>query len=328
MREADFEVLLRLVERLGGSQRAALRAGLGVGVGRAGGDPAARGCVRHRPALPALRRGGAAALGPRDGLRRYRCRTCRRTFNALTGTSLARLRKKECWLAYGEALAAGYEPERRRPPLAACTDDELPLAAPVPAGADRDARGAGRRGRGGQTFPALHKGSHRWRRNGSFEAATCVQVLEYVRAVDGAIAELFRLLRPGGRAVIIDTDWRALVWHSADEARMRRVVAAWEAHCSHPSLPRTLGVRLRRVGFVVEAVEVLTILNSRLHENTYSHGLIDLVRDFVVDRASLEPAEVEAWAADLRELGARDEYFLSLGRFLFLVRRPSGFPAP
>ena len=45
--------------------------------------------------------------GHASGLRRYRCAACRKTFNALTGTSLARLRKKACWLRYGEALAAG-----------------------------------------------------------------------------------------------------------------------------------------------------------------------------------------------------------------------------
>jgi ISXO2-like transposase domain len=45
--------------------------------------------------------------GQASGLRRYRCKACRKTFNALTGTSLARLRKKACWLRYGEALAAG-----------------------------------------------------------------------------------------------------------------------------------------------------------------------------------------------------------------------------
>ena len=45
--------------------------------------------------------------GSASGLRRYRCAACRKTFNALTGTSLARLRKKACWLRYGEALAAG-----------------------------------------------------------------------------------------------------------------------------------------------------------------------------------------------------------------------------
>ena len=46
-------------------------------------------------------------MGAASGLRRYRCAACRRTFNAPTGTSLARLREKACWLRYGEALAAG-----------------------------------------------------------------------------------------------------------------------------------------------------------------------------------------------------------------------------
>ena len=40
-----------------------------------------------------------------SGLQRYRCKECKRTFNALTGTSLARLRKKELWEEYSLALA-------------------------------------------------------------------------------------------------------------------------------------------------------------------------------------------------------------------------------
>jgi transposase-like protein len=42
----------------------------------------------------------------RNGLKRSRCRGCQRTFNPLTGTPLARLRKKECWLAFAGALNA------------------------------------------------------------------------------------------------------------------------------------------------------------------------------------------------------------------------------
>jgi transposase-like protein len=37
----------------------------------------------------------------------YRCRVCHKTFNALTGTPLARLRHKACWLRYGQALGEG-----------------------------------------------------------------------------------------------------------------------------------------------------------------------------------------------------------------------------
>jgi len=39
------------------------------------------------------------------GLKRYRCRDCRKSFNALTGTPLARLQKRGAWKTYAQALA-------------------------------------------------------------------------------------------------------------------------------------------------------------------------------------------------------------------------------
>lgn len=44
--------------------------------------------------------------GQVNGLQRYRCQACRRTFNALTGTALARLRKKDKWLGFSGTLVA------------------------------------------------------------------------------------------------------------------------------------------------------------------------------------------------------------------------------
>src|SRR3954453_5531062 len=123
MREADFEVLLRLVERLGGGAGGAAGGGWGGAAGggaraahgralvSASGDPEAVRLLEEAfAAAPCCPHCGAERLqrwGHASGLRRYRCQACRKTFNALTGTSLARLRKKACWLRYGEALAAG-----------------------------------------------------------------------------------------------------------------------------------------------------------------------------------------------------------------------------
>ena len=45
--------------------------------------------------------------GRSGGLQRYRCSQCRKTFNPLTGTPLARLRKREQWPAFSETLADG-----------------------------------------------------------------------------------------------------------------------------------------------------------------------------------------------------------------------------
>lgn len=45
--------------------------------------------------------------GRQSSLQRFRCRDCGKCFNALTGTPLARLRRKECWLDYSQALIEG-----------------------------------------------------------------------------------------------------------------------------------------------------------------------------------------------------------------------------
>ena len=50
---------------------------------------------------------GTVRNGSANGLQRYKCRSCHRTFNALTGTPLARLRQKPKWLAQAEVLRDG-----------------------------------------------------------------------------------------------------------------------------------------------------------------------------------------------------------------------------
>ena len=42
--------------------------------------------------------------GHASGLRRYKCKDCSRTFNALTGTPLAQLHRRDAWLDYARAL--------------------------------------------------------------------------------------------------------------------------------------------------------------------------------------------------------------------------------
>lgn len=50
--------------------------------------------------------------GIADGLQRYKCRACGKSFNVLTGTPLARLRHKGKWLQQTRALAEGLTVHR------------------------------------------------------------------------------------------------------------------------------------------------------------------------------------------------------------------------
>ncbi len=56
---------------------------------------------------PHCAREGAVSRGMARGLRRYQCKGCGRTFNALTGTPLSGLHHKERWLSFGASLAEG-----------------------------------------------------------------------------------------------------------------------------------------------------------------------------------------------------------------------------
>jgi transposase-like protein len=78
-----------------------------------GREPGAEVAAAIEDRLPSDRRcphcgtGGAVKRGSANGLRRYRCKACSKSFNALTGTPLARLRHKERWLEFAQALTDG-----------------------------------------------------------------------------------------------------------------------------------------------------------------------------------------------------------------------------
>ena len=154
-----------------------------------------------------------------------------------------------------------------------------------------------------------------------FDAVISTQVLEYVREVNAALAEIYRVLRPAGRVMIVDTDWDSIVWHSPDPDMMRRILAAWEQHAADCHLPRTLSNRLRQAGFQVETERVIPLFNPAYNPNTYSNRVIETIVSFVSGKGGIGRAEAETWAKELRQAGERGEYFFSLNRYMFLAKR-------
>jgi ubiquinone/menaquinone biosynthesis C-methylase UbiE len=157
-----------------------------------------------------------------------------------------------------------------------------------------------------------------------FDAAVSTQVYEYVAPIARALGHLHRVLKPGGRALILDTDWRSIVWHSSDKSRMERVLAAWDDHLADPHLPATLGAALRRAGFTVARVEVVPMLAAHWQPVSYAAGIMRSIRGYVQAngaRRGLAPGEVQAWYDDQLRLAERGEFFFSVNRYAFLATR-------
>lgn len=155
--------------------------------------------------------------------------------------------------------------------------------------------------------------------DGSFDVAVSTQVYEYVADIPRALAELRRVLRPGGRALVLDTDWDSVVWHARDRELHRRVMAAWEEHLVHPRLPRTLPGQLRGAGFRVTGRHLIPLFNPKYEPNTFSALNMETIARFVTGRRGLTEADAEDWLSDLRERGTEDDYLFSLNRYCFLA---------
>ena len=107
MRAGDFQKLLGQLAGLNAEQRkAALRVLSGVDEGQQAIE-ILEASSSAGPKCPHCGHEHVQPWGQSNKLRRWRCRSCHITFNVLTGTPLAGLRKRELWLEHGRGLVEG-----------------------------------------------------------------------------------------------------------------------------------------------------------------------------------------------------------------------------
>jgi len=157
--------------------------------------------------------------------------------------------------------------------------------------------------------------------DGTFDAAMSSQVFEYLEDVRGALQEIYRVLRPGGRVLIHDTDWGASLWRSSDAERMARVMEVWDKHLTDPHLPQTLASKLRDAGFGDIRVEPIVQLETEYEPDSVSGVLMKFIAGYV-ESQGIPAAEAGAWHQDLENAGVTGDYFFSSNEYIFLGTRP------
>jgi transposase-like protein len=107
MRARELKHLLTLTTKLTPSQREQLMAHLGTGLALDRASVIVQGRMLQQPGCPSCQAQHVVCNGQAAGLQRYKCRNCGVTFNALTGTPLARLRHRDKWLEQVQAMDEG-----------------------------------------------------------------------------------------------------------------------------------------------------------------------------------------------------------------------------
>ena len=155
-----------------------------------------------------------------------------------------------------------------------------------------------------------------------FDVAVATQVYEYVADMELALAELYRVLRPGGRALVLDTDGASLVLNTEAPARMEKVLEAWEGHLADPHLPRRLKRLLTSAGFALDRVEIFPLLNLTYDPDGFGYWMVDSIRSYVPGHNDVTQDMADEWAAEQQALSDKGTYLFSLSRSIFLASKP------
>ena len=155
----------------------------------------------------------------------------------------------------------------------------------------------------------------------TFDFVVATQVYCYVSDPGRAIHEAGRVLRKGGRLVVLDTDWDFCAWRSSDPALTRRMLAARGAkQFAHAHLPRELHRLFLGAGLTLADAQVYSMIETRYDPDSFGIESTEGTCDAAL-ADGIPAADVAAWEQDLRARQADGEWFFCLNRFIFTATK-------
>ena len=157
-------------------------------------------------------------------------------------------------------------------------------------------------------------------KDGSVDLVTCERVLQHLDEADAAVREFARVVRPGGRVVVIDSDWATGIVHPGDPDVLERYGAFILTQWPNPFSGRLLRGQLLAAGLDVDP----DIGSSALvfpDEAMRGGGMIALSAPAAVASGAVTPEEVASLVDGIEAAVQRGDVFFSVTMFAVFARR-------
>jgi SAM-dependent methyltransferase len=154
----------------------------------------------------------------------------------------------------------------------------------------------------------------------AFDAARCERTLQWLADPAAAVAELVRVVRPGGRISLIDTDWSTFAIEVGDEALAARVRDAMRTERNRPS---NVGRRLHDLVVAAgceplaraEATQAWTTWDPDTSPAPVGCFSMESLADDLIARGTLPSDERERFVATIHDAARRGRFSMRLTMF-------------
>ncbi|WP_037606418.1 methyltransferase domain-containing protein [Streptacidiphilus rugosus] len=148
----------------------------------------------------------------------------------------------------------------------------------------------------------------------------CERVLQHLTEPDRAVAEMARVLRPGGRIVLLDTDWATFVLHPAAPEIRPALAAVTQGTAATPDAGRRLAGWLTGAGLAVDAHGCDVLLHDA---RSVSRPIVRGIGAAAVGRGLITEEQRDRLYADLEAAAEQNAFHLSVTMFAVAAHRPS-----
>ena len=146
----------------------------------------------------------------------------------------------------------------------------------------------------------------------------CKNVLEYVPSVSSTLNEFRRVLEPGGRILVIDSDWRFVVVEPWGAQRTARFFDAASVAFKTPEIGRSLRSKLLSAGF--ESVEVH--IQAGVDTTGGSLSVLRNMASYASEFNSTDSEEVSELMSEAERAVETGNFLFSLPQFLVFGNNP------
>ncbi|AOW93726.1 methyltransferase [Rhodococcus sp. WMMA185] len=153
----------------------------------------------------------------------------------------------------------------------------------------------------------------------SFDIVRSETVFQHLADPSRAVTEVARVLKPGGRAMIIDSDWGTAIMHLGDSDMLQRITEEILSHSSNPYSGRLLPGQLGAAGLIVQNIETETMTQD---PRSNRDPFVETLLAWGVTTRAITAVERSEVLEQLHSLARGGDFHMSVTSFAFLVQKP------